>query len=196
MARPPSTASRRALLDAAAMLLDDRGAGQLTVAAVTAQSGVAKTTLYRHFGSLDGLVFTLIGERVAQDPAPDTGSLAGDLRAVVRAYLDRFDDPLGRELFVWMLDHALSSSAGAAAFSRTRFESDGPTATVLRRAIERGEIPSDTDVELVMHVVQGALISKRVIGREPLDDADFDRLLDMTLRSLGASPKPHHSEEA
>lgn len=184
MGRPASAASRQALLDATAGLLDEVGAGGLTLAAVVKRSGVAKTTLYRQFGSLDGLIFALIAERVAADEPAETGSLHGDLEAVVRTYLARFDEPVGRELFVWMLNHAVASPEGAALFKQARFDTSGPTATVLQRWIERGALADDVDIERGLHLLQGTLISKRVISGDQLTENDIEAMVEMTVRAL------------
>jgi AcrR family transcriptional regulator len=190
MARPPSDKARAALLGAAAAILAEVGVSGFTVEEVVRRSGVAKTTLYRQFGGADGLVFALVGTRVRAAPSPDTGSLRGDLAAIQRGYLAQFEDPLSRELFVWMVTRALQSAEGAALFAAVRIQPEGPTAVALRRAIERGELGPDTDIDLAIHTIQGPLISRRAIGNEAVDEASFEALLTATLRALRAAGAP------
>ncbi len=190
MGRPRSEDARAALLKAAGEILAEAGASALTVDEVVRRSGVAKTTLYRHFGSADGLVFALTASRVAAAESPDTGSLRGDLREILLGYGEMFEEPLSRELFVWMLIKAMQSAQGAALFAAARIQPGGPTVIALKRAIERGEIPATTNIEMAMHVIQGPLISKRVIGNSRLTPEEFDFLLDMTIRALaGGNPR-------
>lgn len=175
------------MLHAAGAILAERGVSALTVEEVVRRSGVAKTTLYRHFGGIDGVVFALIASRVAVAESPDTGSLHGDLREIQRGYIELFEDPLSRELFIWMLTKAMESPQGAALFAAARIQPGGPTVTALQRAMARGEISPDTNIELAMHLIQGPLISKRVIGNARLTGDEFEQLLEMTVRALGAS---------
>jgi hypothetical protein len=54
----------------------------------------------------------------------------------------------------------------------------------LQRAIARGELRPTINLQLAMHLIQGAQISKRVIGQERLSDDEFDELLHMTIAAL------------
>lgn len=188
MARPPSQAARAKLLRATAEILVQEGIAGLSVEAVARRSGVAKSTLYRQFGGLDGLVFAATAVSVSEAEGPDTGSLKEDLRAIQRYYLDIAGSGTNREVFAWMLTRAMSSPEAAAMFRRERIQPRGPTVLALQRAIARGELPPDTSVEMAMHVIQGPLISKRIVENSELTDEEFETLLTMTCRALGARP--------
>lgn len=185
MARPPSTAARAELLRATAELLVTEGIAAVSVEAVARRAGVAKTTLYRHFGGIDGLVFAAAAASVSETDGPDTGSLAGDLREIHRCYLEIARSSTNREVFAWMLTRAMQSPEAAALFRRERIQPRGPTVVALQRAIARGELPPTTDVDLAMHVIQGPLISKRIIDDTDLTDDELDALVEMTLSALG-----------
>lgn len=187
MARPPSEAARAKLLRATAEILAEEGIGGLSVEAVARRSGVAKTTLYRHFGGVDGLVFAAAAASVSASSGPDTGSLVGDLREIQRHYLDIASSSTNREVFAWMLTRAMQSPEGAARFRRERIQPRGPTVVALQRAIARGELPPTTDIELAMHLIQGPLISKRIVDDSDLTDEEFETLLEMTVRALAGS---------
>jgi AcrR family transcriptional regulator len=188
MARPPSTAARAELLRATAELLVTEGIAAVSVEAVARRAGVAKTTLYRHFGGIDGLVFAAAAASVSETDGPDTGSLAGDLREIHRCYLEIARSSTNREVFAWMLTRAMQSPEAAALFRRERIQPRGPTVVALQRAIARGELPPTTDVDLAMHVIQGPLISKRIIDDTDLTDDELDALVEMTLSALGHRP--------
>lgn len=184
MPRTPSKAAEASLLQATAEILAEEGIGAVSVEAVARRSGVAKTTLYRHFGGIDGLVFAAVRASVSATPGPDTGSLLGDLREIQRHYLEVARSRMSRELFAWMLTRAMQSPDAAALFRRARIQPRGPTVLALQRAIARGELPPTTDIELAMHVIQGPLISKRIVDDSDLSDQEFDALLEMTFRAL------------
>ncbi len=185
MARPRSTEARNKVVQATLEILVTDGVGGVTGDEVARRSGVAKTTIYRHFGSTDGLVFAVVEHSVGTVPLPDTGSLRGDLAIVHRRYLDIAAAPQARELFAWMVAKGLDGPENAARFRSARVQPAGPTMLALQRAIQRGEIPADTDIELAMHIVQGPLIAKRIVANEDVSTVELDRILDMTVRALG-----------
>lgn len=187
MARPLSTDARTKLIRATAELLAEGGLGALSVDAVARRSGVAKTTLYRHFGGLDGMVFAAAAASVGVAGGPDTGSLLGDLREIQRRYLAMAHSSTNREVFAWMLNRAMQSPDAAELFRAARIQLRGPTVLALQRAIARGEIPPTTDVDLAIHLIQGPLISRRFIENSELTDHELDTLLDMTVRALAGT---------
>lgn len=186
MARPRSDAARRRLLDAALEIAATDGVASVTADAVARRSGVAKTTLYRHFGSTDGLVFAAVADSVTTQAPPDTGTLRGDLEAIHRRYLDVASSQQNRELFAWMVAKSIESAENRELFRRARAQPRGPTTVALQRAIARGELDADIDVDLALHVIQGPLISQRIVDNSDVSESDLQRMLDMTVRALGA----------
>jgi len=174
------------LLEAALDILRTDGVTGVTGDEVARRSGVAKTTLYRHFGSTDALVFAVVEDSVSAGSPPDTGTLRGDLEQIHRRYLEVAAAPQSRELFAWMVSRALESAEHRERFRRARVQPRGPTLTALQRAISRNEIGADIDIDMAMHVIQGPLISKRIVDDNDLTPGELDTLLDMTMRALGA----------
>jgi AcrR family transcriptional regulator len=187
MARPRSEAARRRLLDAAMEIVATDGVAGVTADAVARRSGVAKTTLYRHFGSTDGLIFAAVADRVTAQEPPDTGTLRGDLESIHRRYLDVASSRRTRELFAWMVAKSIESAENRELFRLARVQPRGPTTVALQRAIARGEIPADIDVGTAMHAIQGPLISQRIVDDSDVSERDLAHMLDMTLRALGAA---------
>jgi hypothetical protein len=58
---------------------------------------------------------------------------------------------------------------------------------VLQRAVERGELPNDTDVAVMSSMLVGPIFHRLIITREPLNDAFVDALVDALLRGFGAT---------
>lgn len=190
MARQPSMTARAKLLRATAEILIKDGIGAMSIEAVARRSGVAKTTLYRHFGGIDGLVFAAVAASVSEAVVSDTGSLIGDLRKIQHNYLDIASSNINREVFAWMLTRAMQSPEAAALFRKERIQPRGPTVVALQRAIARGELSPTTDIEMAIHVIQGPLISKRIVDNSELTDDEFDTLLQMTVRALVDTTTP------
>jgi AcrR family transcriptional regulator len=185
MARPRSEAARQRLLDAVVDIVASDGVTAVTADAVARRSGVAKTTLYRHFGSTDGLIFAAVADRVTAGEPPDTGTLRGDLEAIQRRYLHVASSQRNRELFAWMVVKSIESAEHRELFRRARVQPRGPTTVALQRAIARGEVAADIDVDLALHVIQGPLISQRIVDNSEVSERDLQRVLDMIVRALG-----------
>src|SRR3546814_9030524 len=82
VARPRSEEARQAALDATVDLVLTGGVDTVTFEAVAAESGVAKSTLYRHFGTKQAMVAAAAASCVVEHTPPDTGDLAQDLRLI------------------------------------------------------------------------------------------------------------------
>ena len=191
MARPRDEAARRRLLDAAQEIVATDSVTAVTADAVARRSGVAKTTMYRHFGSTDGLVFAAVADSVTAQSSPDTGTLRGDLEVIHRRYLDVASSRQSRELFAWMVAKSIESAENRELLRRVRIQPRGPTTVALQRAIARGEVDADIDVDMAMHIIQGPLISQRIVDNSDVSESDLERMLDMTVRALGVDDVDH-----
>ncbi|MFF2656180.1 TetR/AcrR family transcriptional regulator [Kitasatospora sp. NPDC058032] len=192
--RPRDASRDRALLDATLAVLAESGYGGLTTAAVAARAGVSTATLYRRWSSKEDLVIAaaaLCTEDLTVQP--DTGSLEGDLRALLRDKAAAMTGEGGR-LMRALIGEATRSTALAealaAAFLAPVHERVG---TIVRRAVERGEIPPPEDAGLLGDVVVGPVMSRFFLTPEAPDQVDAraaeetaDRLLPFVLRALGS----------
>lgn len=73
----------------------------------------------------------------------------------------------------------LSGRPGALDAFRSAFLTERRTncATVIRRGIGRGDLPADTDIELFMDALAGAVFYRQLVTGEPIDDQLPDRLV-------------------
>jgi AcrR family transcriptional regulator len=82
--RPGGRSARvqAAVFGAAAELLREPDWSRISMARIAERAGVTSSTVYRRWGSLENLIGALIDATAsAQSPLPDTGTLAGDIRA-------------------------------------------------------------------------------------------------------------------
>ena len=86
-----------------------------------------------------------------------------------------------------MVAKSIESAENRERFRLARVQPRGPTTVALQRAIARGEISADIDVGMAMHIIQGPLISPRIVDNSDVSEHDLARMLDMTLRALGAA---------
>jgi AcrR family transcriptional regulator len=152
-----SSRVRAAVLDAVAEVIAENDLAGMTIDAVARRAGVARTTVYRRWPNRGTLIADLLVSRAAvQIPAPDTGSLDGDLAALAAGAAAALR---GENL---ALLRAAVSSAGAGqevaeAFRIYWAARTSVVSTIVERAVARGEAPAGTDPELVLHAAAGPL---------------------------------------
>src|SRR4051794_6316931 len=141
MARTLSTDARHAMVEGARSIIAADGVRACTVDEVARRTGIAKTTIYRHFGGSDALVLAAVDGMVKAADPPDTGSLEGDLRTIMRRYVRIARSPAMRELYGWMMTRSMEDPEFAAMFRGIRVQSAGATVVALQRAVARGDLP-------------------------------------------------------
>jgi AcrR family transcriptional regulator len=179
--RPRSEQADRAILAAAAEILAERGIGGMSFEEVAARSGVAKTTIYRRWTSRGALALdAFLADFLRQQPPPDTGTLRGDLLAALRAWIRSVTRTSAGPVLAGLIAEAQSDPELAAAW-RTRVVQRlrDQHKVMLGRAISRGEIPADTDEEVVLDALFGAAYHRLLQGHQPLTDRFARRVVDL-----------------
>jgi AcrR family transcriptional regulator len=189
--RPRSAQADDAIVQAALELLAEVGYRALTMEQVRARSGVGKATIYRRYANKDDLVKAAIAELHHDIPVPDDhGDLRSDFEPVVTAAVwaaERTDAS-------HVVPRLLAESAHDPELQRLFYDNIvAPRRVVMRtllaRAVERGEVRADIDLELVMDLLVGPVVYRGLItGMEPSAMAQRARdVLDAVL--LGISPR-------
>lgn len=167
---------RAAVLRALEDTLAEGGFAELELADIARRAGVGKTTVYRRWGTVTGLVADLLVDMAEQSlPRTETGSLLGDLKANARLVQRTLTDPRQGALFKAIIAAATYEARTAEALHRfyaTRIEEWAPC---VQQAIERGELPDGTDSHEVIRAVSAPLYYRLLVGGGPLDEATADR---------------------
>ncbi|MFI5782408.1 TetR/AcrR family transcriptional regulator [Nocardia sp. NPDC051570] len=186
--QPQVTAAIRA---AAFTELAEVGYGKLSMEAVARRAGVSKPTLYRRWPSKQQLVLALIAEvAVTAAETPDTGTLRGDLRAFLEVTAAGLAHPLAARIIPDLLAEAVRTPALAEALGTGLGEQRRErVAELLRRGIERGELPGDLNIELALDFTVAPLFWRQTLRGGTTDPGYLDELTEMVLHALRASPK-------
>jgi AcrR family transcriptional regulator len=189
--RPRSEKARTAILAAAAGLLLDRGLAAVSMDAVAERAGVSKATIYRWWPTKESLALdALYAEWAAAGPPPrDTGSLRGDLLALLRPWARLASSrPYGRVIAA-LLTQVQTDPEFAAEYQQRVVEPRRDQArAIVRRAAERGEIPPRTQVEVVLDLLYGPLYHRLLHGHARLSDKFVADVIDVVLN--GIRPRP------
>ncbi|MFH8260385.1 TetR/AcrR family transcriptional regulator [Streptomyces roseolus] len=179
--------TRAAVRDAVLTGLAEHGYPSLTVEYLAEHSGVHKTTLYRRWGSVEGMVadaLDLAGED--EWTPPDTGSLAGDLRALAHEVVDGFRDPADAAAPTAFVGAAFQSPRAADALRAFYGERFRRCEAVVARAVDRGEAPVGTDAGAVVRAVSAPLFLRLFVTREAVDERLADQAADAALAAVTA----------
>ncbi|MGA5560024.1 TetR/AcrR family transcriptional regulator [Streptomyces platensis] len=161
--------TRQAVLAAVFEELDEGGFAGLTMEKVAQRSGIHVATLYRRWRCIEGLVCELLTELSSDVPLPDTGSLPQDLRALARSVAAFFGEARMRALIEAVVSAAARDPQAAAVLRSFFGERLTLAGQMVRRAVDRGELPADTDPEEVMSSLGAPFYYRILIARRPVD---------------------------
>jgi len=184
MPRPRSEEARNKMLRATVEVLHRDGIHAVTYDEIARKSGVAKTTIYRHFPSRNELLVAALDGSTAHPLTPDTGNLRGDLTDFLTGILPMFQDDDLRALSLDVMaaatrDPELQELQRANVRART-----GPLSTIFERAKARGEIDPDLEYIDAFDFIEGPLIVRTILYPDKLDNLDIPATVDLILRIL------------
>jgi len=185
-----STRIRNAVMDAVMKMLEERGIEGFNVAEIAASVGVPESTIYRRWGSRDGLLIDTVMTRMGETiPLPDTGNFRADLHAFLQQSATFLQSPAGRLLARPMFSSLSHADAQARqTYWTARFKHTG---IMIQRAIERGEVASETSPEVVMTMLTGAFYVRILVLNAPLDQPFLDQVEQIVLK--GVEKRDHSS---
>lgn len=144
----------------------------MTMDAVAAKAGASKATLYRHWDSKGRLVIDAFAQSMVSCEVPDTGSLAGDLRALVSQAGGLLDQQsmtvIGTVLTALVNDQWFAAELRRAVIDPRVDAARG----IWERAAMRGDLRDDLDLDLIEHALGGIVLSHVLLMGRDLT-ADF-----------------------
>jgi AcrR family transcriptional regulator len=167
---------REAVLRAAGDALAEDGFDRLDLAEIARRAGVGKTTVYRRWGTVPGLVADLLNEMAADSlPRTETGSLLGDLTAQARLVQSTLSDARQGPLFKALITAAACDPQTAGALQRFYDARTVEWAPCVTAAIDRGEVPAGTSPTEVIRAVSAPLYYRLLITGDPIDRSAADQ---------------------
>jgi AcrR family transcriptional regulator len=185
--RPRDARADTAILDAAVWVLAERGPAGFSVDEVAARAGCGKATVYRRWPSRAALLLETAHRMGLEPPTVDTGSLRGDLVELLRTLAWKMRDTTpGRILPHVIAEAAVNPEMRDVLRSFTRERRLGPR-EIVERGIARGELPPDTDVDLLLDLTGGTVLFRELIAHIPVDDEYVTQLVDTVLAGFGGT---------
>lgn len=159
-------ASQEAILDAAEDVLRESGIGGFSIEAVARRARAGKPTIYRWWPNRTALMLDVYKRFKNARGFPDTGTLRGDLVALLENHLLGFwKDSLCGVVYRAIIAEAQSDPDAAAVLFAYQAERKQATAVIVDRAKARGEVAEDVDGDLIVDMIVSFAWHQLLIGR-------------------------------
>lgn len=169
-------------------MLEESGFSNFTIEGVAERAAVGKATVYRWWPNKGALIADAFAiSTVTQLHFPNTGSVVKDLSLQMRQLVKVFSGPQGRIVSAILAAGQTDEESIEAFRERFMMPRRIEAYATLRRAVHRGELRKDLDLDLLLDSLYGPIYMRFLIRHDRLN-ADFvDRLCAMVLN--GARPR-------
>ncbi|MGN9783806.1 TetR/AcrR family transcriptional regulator [Nonomuraea sp. ZG12] len=183
------------ILQATRELIEEAGYPALTVDQVAARAGVGKAAIYRRYASKAEMAFVATVRGQWPPPLTDTGSLQGDLLALVRAFHARMATPAARQVAPALISELAVNLELDKRFQDTFLAAEHTClADIIERAMVRGELAGPVDPALAHLLLLGSLAAGLYIINLPVDETMITDLAAATTAGLVAMAGRRHSD--
>jgi AcrR family transcriptional regulator len=182
--------SRRVILEAALAELGDVGYGALTIESVAARAGVGKSTIYRHWSGKLALVEDAFRTLKAQARVPESGSIRERIISFLEQIASLVVESTYSACMPALIEAAERDPQVRAFHCDFSAERRAVLIDVLRDAVVAGELPADTDPELLADALVGPIVMRRLMFYEPLDPKLVPALVDQVLPAPTGAGSP------
>ncbi len=182
--RPPAGAAvlredvTAAIRDAFFQEVAEVGYARVSIQGVARRAGVGKTAVYRRWASKSALVLDLVSMVGSGGlPNPATGSLVGDLRAILDVTARALRHPLASQVIPDLLVEAARHPKLADTIRLLLLDPQrGVASAIVRDAVSRGELHPDTDPNYLLDLTLGPLYWRFSVARGPFPPDYLDEL--------------------
>ncbi len=170
--------TRKVVLAAAIELLKTEGHEAVTPLRIAERTGIARTTIYRHWPNRRDLISDAIEAHKPNWEFETSGDLGADLTSYLNQMVARLTSGPLPQFFVTLIERAEHDEEFADMHCRMAEHRSQPIVAVLESAIARGELPKDLDVPAAIAAINGPVFYRRLITREPLTDSFVATIVD------------------
>jgi AcrR family transcriptional regulator len=185
---PRPRASEDRILRTTINLIAEHGVAGMSVDAVAAAAGVSKPTLYRRWPSRARLIQAAFSYGQHEAVEPDTGSLRGDLTTLLGELVSYLNRPDFGGAYRSFLEASAREPELAALRRSSMHAAFGMFHRAVRRGIERGELPADTDVRLFIDMAASPFMFQRLVEDIPVREPDIERVVDLLISAFNRVP--------
>ena len=182
--RPRSAEVDEAVLAATVELAGEVGVSRLSMDDVAVRAKVSKATIYRRWASKEALVLDALRNAMVPIEEMDTGSLRGDLEHYFGELVTRFHSGKMRDVLphlIGVATHDANLRCSLDDYMQTRRV---PLRVILERGVARGELPSDSELDVLIDVLIGPFTYRKLFTHAAIDEAFAGKVLDLVLPNV------------
>ena len=168
-----------AILDAALRMLADGGLTAFTTDRLASEARVSKTSIYRRWSDKKAIFQAVMEHWGGRAHVEDQGDFTAELDHWYADRQAKYNQPGFRQIAASLLEVSAHDPEVGEAMAADRHATWTTMREILFRAIQRGEIDADIEVEHLEQFFLGPIYYRAVLDGQPLDDstiADFRRL--------------------
>lgn len=166
------------MLQHATALVLDVGVSGFTVDELAKRSGVAKTTIYRHFPSRNELLVAALDGQIPVPDTPDTGTFRGDLVEFLTSLVPIFEDAAIRMVSLDLLAMGAREPDITKHFQALASGRSTPLDTMIERGRRRGEVRADLDALTLLELIEGPMFMRSIMRPDEIADFDIESHVD------------------
>lgn len=176
--------ARERILSVAMQMLSHHGYVKLTIGGVAINAGVGKATIYRSWPNKSALVLDALRQQFPEVPHEDLGDTRTEFIALATTLSDLFGSRAVRAALPGLIADSMES-ANLNRRLRDELIQDRKFVSLrcLQRAVDRGDLPSDTDLSLVLDSWAGIMLFRCLFFDKALSEKEIESLVESTLRS-------------
>jgi len=162
--------SKAAILSSTVELLSERGYGGTSVDEISSRSGIAKTTIYRHWPTRTALLrdaCSTLGRPLERSNAAD---LQDALTAVLQDLASQLRSAEWASVLPSIIDAAERDPDIASMYSELQDQYSSVFRELLLAAVDKGRLPKSTDIPVLTALLVGPLFYRRWFSRESVSD--------------------------
>jgi AcrR family transcriptional regulator len=187
LGRPRDPRIDDSVLGATVELLGTSGYADLSVDAIAKRAGTSKPAIYRRWPSKAHLVHEAVFPISEATELPDTGSLAGDVREMVRRSTGVLTTPAARGAMPGLLaEMATDPSLHAKLLSRFGDVTSRGMTDRLEGAVNRGEARPDVTAVDLVDAIAGIALMAIITRNQVLDDTWVERTATLITKGISA----------
>ncbi|HUI58996.1 MAG TPA: TetR/AcrR family transcriptional regulator [Steroidobacteraceae bacterium] len=168
-------------------VLRTSGYRSVTIEKIARDVGRARTSLYRRWPSKRHLVAYAVISELGDNPAPDTGDLRRDLVSAVKTLWAAFRGPLGQALGGLVGEMAQDPELAALIREDVLAARRRSMRAAFARALDRGEVRDDLDIELVLDMLTGPFYYRALFKHAAITRRTTSEVVDCVLRVVAAA---------
>lgn len=153
--------------------------------AVAKKAGVGKPTLYKWWPTKAALVMALLQERVVHGPElPPLGTAEAAIRRTVRGLIGAFNGFVGKVMADLIAEGQSDPAVLQELYDRHISQRRAETVADIERGKVTGEFVADTDPDVVIDTIFGAIYYRLLLRSAPLTEEFGEKVVDQVLRGV------------